>query len=135
MWKSFPIPDYILQGVLIPDRIYKEIDSANQKFIRGSTVKRKIHLMSWDKVTVLRNIGSLGLWWCTKLLVSQLSTCTVTKGTWRTKGEKPIENTGEVLAKDPLKVKSKAEWSPVILKVWEQGNSTYLGEEGSLELI
>ena len=45
------------------------------------------------------------------------------------KGEEFIESISGVPPKDLLKVKSMTKWSTITPKVWELGNSTYLGEE------
>lgn len=57
------ISDYVVQRGFIPSRICKEIDCTNWNFLWGSIAKkRKLHLVSWDKVTLPRNIGVLGLY-------------------------------------------------------------------------
>ena len=53
------------------------------------------------------------------------------EGIWRIKGKEPIESTSGVSTKDPSNLKLVIEWFLITLKVWELGNSTYLGEEGA----
>ena len=56
------IPAYIMQGTILPTRIHNGLDKINRNFIWGSTeVKRKIHLVGWDKVTSHKEEGGLGI--------------------------------------------------------------------------
>lgn len=56
------IPAYIMQGIILPARIHNALDKINRNFVWGSTeVKRKIHLVGWDKVTSHKDEGGLGI--------------------------------------------------------------------------
>ena len=59
---SGTIPDYVMQGALLPSRVCKEIDRANKNFLWGLTPeKRKMHLVNWDIVTWPKDHGGLGI--------------------------------------------------------------------------
>ena len=56
------IPAYIMQGIILHARIHNALDKINRNFIWGSIeVKRKIHLVGWDKVTSHKDEGGLGI--------------------------------------------------------------------------
>ena len=59
---SGAIPDYVMQGALLPSKVCKEIDRENRNFLWGSTPeKRKMHLVNWDTVTWPKDHGGLGI--------------------------------------------------------------------------
>uniref|UniRef100_A0A2N9F3E9 Protein kinase domain-containing protein n=1 Tax=Fagus sylvatica TaxID=28930 RepID=A0A2N9F3E9_FAGSY len=57
-----PIPEYVMQCMSVPITVYNSIDKVCCDFLWGSIVeKRKLHLVSWKKVTVHKNLGGLGI--------------------------------------------------------------------------
>lgn len=59
---SNPIPDYVMQGALLPAKVGTEIDRANRNFLWGSTPKkRRLHLVNWNTITLPKEHGGLGL--------------------------------------------------------------------------
>ena len=53
-----PIPNFIIQGSLLPTRTCKRIGQANRNFIWGSTPdKKKMHLVNYNKVKMPKE------WW------------------------------------------------------------------------
>ena len=59
---SGAIPNYVMQGTLLPSKVCKEIDCANRTFLWGSTPeKRKMHLVNWDTITWPKDHGGLGI--------------------------------------------------------------------------
>lgn len=56
------IPAYIMQYFNLPTTICKAIDKIQRDFIWGSTSKKKkLHLLSWDKVPTSKQEGGLGV--------------------------------------------------------------------------
>ena len=56
------IPAYIMQSTILPARIHNTLDKINRNFIWGFIeVKRKIHLVGWDKVISHKDEGGLGI--------------------------------------------------------------------------
>lgn len=56
------IPNYVMKYTLLPDKIHKIIDKLQRDFIWGSNdSKIKLHLLSWDTITLDKNKGGLGL--------------------------------------------------------------------------
>jgi hypothetical protein len=54
---------YYMQNVALPSKICTKLDKINRDFLWGSTVeKKKMHMVSWDKVCRPRNLGGLGLY-------------------------------------------------------------------------
>ena len=59
---SNPIPNYVMQGALLPPKVCSEIDRANSNFLWGSTPeKRRLHLVNWNAVTLPKEHGGLDL--------------------------------------------------------------------------
>jgi hypothetical protein len=57
-----PIPKYVMQCMSVPIKVCNSIDRLCRDFLWGSTEeKRKLHLVSWQKVTVHKNLGGLGI--------------------------------------------------------------------------
>ena len=57
-----PIPEYVMQCMSVPIKVCNSIDKLCRDFLWGSIVeKRKLHLVSWKKVTVHKNLGGLGI--------------------------------------------------------------------------
>ncbi|GLU14892.1 hypothetical protein SLE2022_314330 [Rubroshorea leprosula] len=55
------IPSYTMQSILLPSSVCAAIDSMNCKFLWGSDVTNKPHLVSWEAVCRTRDLGGLGL--------------------------------------------------------------------------
>ena len=56
------VPAYVMQGVLLPARVHNKLDKLSRDFIWGSSIeKRKLHLVSWEKVVRLKENGGLGI--------------------------------------------------------------------------
>ena len=56
------IPSYVMQGALLPGKILQRLDKVNRDFLWGSTEeKKKLHLVSWKKITKPKRFGGLGL--------------------------------------------------------------------------
>ena len=56
------IPTYVMQSTLLPNRTLEALDRVTRNFIWGSTPnKRKVHMVSWNKVTKPKEEGGLGL--------------------------------------------------------------------------
>ncbi|GMY20060.1 reverse transcriptase [Fagus crenata] len=57
-----PIPEYVMQCMSVPLKVCNSIDKLCRDFLWGSTLeKRKMHLVSWKKVTVHKSLGELGI--------------------------------------------------------------------------
>ena len=53
---------YVMQGTLLPRKVFQSTNRISCNFIWGSTeVKRKMHLVSWEKITRPKKEGGLGL--------------------------------------------------------------------------
>lgn len=53
------IPSYYMQSTRLPNLICNEIDRVNRDFIWDSVDRRKLLLISWDKMTLTKEEGSL----------------------------------------------------------------------------
>uniref|UniRef100_A0A2N9HXU9 CCHC-type domain-containing protein n=1 Tax=Fagus sylvatica TaxID=28930 RepID=A0A2N9HXU9_FAGSY len=57
------IPAYYMQNVALPIRVCSNLDKLNRDFLWGSIDDRKkMHMVSWDKVCRSRDLGGLGLY-------------------------------------------------------------------------
>ena len=55
------IPSYIMQSMRIPNTVSTKIDCICRQFIWGaSNVKRKVHLINWNKICSPKEEGGLG---------------------------------------------------------------------------
>lgn len=53
---------YVMQGCVLPSRVLNCLDRLNHDFIWGSSMeKKKMHLISWEKITKPKNRGGLGI--------------------------------------------------------------------------
>jgi hypothetical protein len=56
------IPSYVMQGIMLPAKILNSIDRVNRNFIWGSSdLNKKLHLVSWRKITRPKSEGGLGI--------------------------------------------------------------------------
>lgn len=56
------IPTYVMQGVMLPGGTFEAIDKVCRNFVWGSKEgERKLHTVSWSKVTRPKKEGGLGL--------------------------------------------------------------------------
>ena len=56
------IPNYCMQCVALPPKILQNVDRISRNFLWGlSDNKRKLHLISWKKITKPKKDGGLGL--------------------------------------------------------------------------
>ena len=56
------IPEYTMQYYELPVKVCKDVDKLTRDFLWGSVVeKKKLHLVGWNKVTNLINLGGLGI--------------------------------------------------------------------------
>ena len=52
----------MMQGVMLPGKIIDALDKTSRNFIWGSSVeKRKLHTVSWEKITKPKKEGGLGV--------------------------------------------------------------------------
>lgn len=59
---SSSLPTYTMQTTRIPESVNQEIEKLNCKFVWGSNeTKKKIHLVSWEKLCSSKEEGGLGL--------------------------------------------------------------------------
>lgn len=58
----FATPVYVMQGCILPQRVLNNIDKINQNFVWGSTNEvKKMHMVSWKKITKPKARGGLGV--------------------------------------------------------------------------
>ncbi|GLT60499.1 hypothetical protein SLA2020_332630 [Shorea laevis] len=55
------IPSYTMQSILLPSSVCTDIDRMNRRFLWGSDVSCKPHLVNWNVVCQSRDYGGLGL--------------------------------------------------------------------------
>ena len=56
------IPAYVMQCNLLPNKVLEGIDRVSRNFLWGSSNSaRKIHWVGWNKVTIPKKVGGLGL--------------------------------------------------------------------------
>ncbi|GKV15349.1 hypothetical protein SLEP1_g26146 [Rubroshorea leprosula] len=56
------IPLFYMQSTMLPASILSELDKISRDFLWGSNPDhRKLHLISWDKVSVPKSLGGLGI--------------------------------------------------------------------------
>lgn len=56
------IPVYVMQGTMLPTKTLEAIDRVSRNFVwRSSVEKRKLHTVSWAKITRPKKEGGLGL--------------------------------------------------------------------------
>lgn len=56
------IPTHAMQYIYFPKKFHKTIDKIQRDFIWGSNTTRKmVHCLSWDKITLPKDHGGLGL--------------------------------------------------------------------------
>ena len=59
---SASIPIHAMQTTLLPQKISRQLDKLNCKFLRGDiTNYRHYHTMNWETITTPKNAGGLGL--------------------------------------------------------------------------
>ena len=91
------IPFYTMQGCILLSRIHANLDKICRNLLWGSTdEKKKLHMISWNKVTKPKNKGVLGLH-----VAKVINTTLVAKLCWRMR-----EESGELWSK-VLKFKYK----------------------------
>ena len=56
------LPVYVMQSMLLPIEICKEVDAKVRGFVWGSTLERlKVHLLAWEVIAQPKCDGGLGL--------------------------------------------------------------------------
>lgn len=59
---TLTIPNYVMQCLALPPKILNNIDRLSRNFLLGhSDNKKKLHLVSWKKITKTKKEGGLGL--------------------------------------------------------------------------
>jgi len=72
-----------MQGCILPSRIHANLDKVCRNFLWGSTnEKKKLHMVGWNKVTMPKNKGGLGLH-----ATKERNTTLAAKLCWRMKEE------------------------------------------------
>ena len=57
-----PVAEYYMQCQSLSTKVCDQVDKLIRDFLRGSTEeKRRLHLVGWDKVTLPKELGGLGL--------------------------------------------------------------------------
>ena len=57
-----PIPEYFMQCISFPSNVCNSIDKIIRDFLWGSSPEhRKMHLVNWNKVTLPKELGGLGI--------------------------------------------------------------------------
>ncbi|KAL0014133.1 hypothetical protein SO802_001202 [Lithocarpus litseifolius] len=78
------IPNYTMQCVALPSKILQGIDRISRNFLWGSSEnKKKLHLISWEKVTKSKEEGGLGI-----QAAKPKNTALLAKLNWRFNSEK-----------------------------------------------
>ena len=78
------LPTYFLSLFRAPVAIAEELEKIRRRFLwGGNSDKRKIHWVSWEKVTARKSDGGLGVG-----SIRDLNTCLLLKWWWRLKQEK-----------------------------------------------
>ncbi|KAL4562942.1 hypothetical protein LXL04_026973 [Taraxacum kok-saghyz] len=78
------LPTYFLSLFRAPVAIAEELEKMRRRFLwGGNSDKRKIHWVSWEKVTARKSDGGLGVG-----SIRDLNTCLLVKWWWRLKQEK-----------------------------------------------
>ena len=56
------IPNYVMQGVVLPVHLCEKIDQISRDFLWGSSVeKKKLHLVGWSKIIMPKEEGGLSI--------------------------------------------------------------------------
>ena len=78
------IPNYTMQFIALPAKIHQGIDRLSRNFLWGSSEnKKKLHLISWEKVAKSKKEGGLGI-----QAAKPKNTALLAKLNWRFNSEK-----------------------------------------------
>ena len=56
------VPNYIMQGAVLPAYVCEKLDKINWDFLWGSTnEKRRMHMVIWSKIVKSKDEGGLGI--------------------------------------------------------------------------
>ena len=56
------IPNYVMQGRVLPVHLCEKLDKVNRYFLWGTTnEKRKMHIVGWNKIIQTKENGGLGI--------------------------------------------------------------------------
>lgn len=101
------IPTYVMTYVKLPKHITKKIYQIQCNFIWGTTSeKRRIHLLNWQTITLLKDLGGIGIKKSSHKYMALLR-----KLAWKTFNGSPNL------------------WSPVLLSKYGHGANSQLSEE------
>ena len=79
------VPNYPMQCVALPTKVFSNVDKLSQNFLWGSTEnKKKFHLVSWQKTTMPKSEGGLGIH-----VAKPTNIFLLAKLNWRLKTETP----------------------------------------------